>query len=975
MKTRIFSKTTLWALCACMVAFLLYPTEIEAATRLNGKKVIFIGNSFVYYGGCVLQGSRRQEDNGLFKELCKLNGDDVTVTDCTYGNHSLSNFVASGSPCSCSSNSGTGCPGGGKDLLGGLDLSSYDIVFFSESGSNPSKFWSNFRNVQKRFTKPGVEFYYLSHTYTYIKNHYYIVNNFDNFEDIGVKVLEWGRICTELYGGNTAPGNMTPERKGKLTIPNSKVTYKKNSFIKNKNDTHHPNPLSGYITALMAYCAASGTMAQGMPYDFINRIKNIDSFISSHYKSSSDTNMKAILASEADMQGLQALMDICIQHGIFDYDVKSNGMYFKVDDAARVTCERYTRLTGDLVIPDTVVYNSTNYATKEITPYAFYAHSGLNSIVIPATVESVGNHAFQGASALKQVTCKALVPPTMPDDAFTTYTTTTLMVPTGTKALYAAAEGWRNFTNIVEDPTTSVPSVGDDYLRANVPSISLRDKINAQPQPYIDVEITGTDLTTDISFNPSMQVLKVTTLDGWDTKKGGTLRITLDTDYQYGVGTYTGYVAVQSTSEHRIEIPFTAVITEQTIDYTVQYNANGGSGTMAATQHVQGETSAVSANKFTRSGYTFGGWYAHRQSDDKWLYFESDGAYTPGWYNKGDQPIGAFLATYADKHQFTDATSVNGDVITLYAFWQPNVDTNTQYFYIRYDANGGTGTMGETKVKKGTSTATASNTFIRDGYTWVGWTPFRMHSGDNQWCYKTIDFKGDNWLNGPIDSLILKTYPNGAKVASTSSVNADVITFYAAWARVKDGVDPVNIKQGTKFDLSGKITCTTDMYAVIVRITDNNGTTLQTCQHNTYTSRTTLDHIDGYELELFNDSIIDFSTLSIGDYTYEVAIQTIEGSTPKEYVIHSVPFEVTKEGLLTDVVETMENTPLHIHFDGENITVNTQVQAIEVYTLTGQCVGRATKTSQLAIGGLNGTYIVVATDERNERHVRKFNIR
>ncbi len=969
MKTRVFTKTALWAACACVMAFLLSPVEVQAATRLNGKKVIFIGNSFVYYGGCTSKGSRRQEDSGQFKRLCELNGDNVTVTDCTYGNHSLSDFTASG--CVNGHTSGTGCLGKGKDLLGGLDLSSYDIVFISEAGSNPSKFWNNFRAVQKRFTKPGVEFYYLSHTYTYINNHYYIVNNFDNFEDIGVQVLEWGRICTELYNGNKAPGNMTPERKGKLTIPNSKVTYKKNSFIKNKNDQHHPNPLSGYITALMAYCAASGTLAQGMPYDFINDVININSFISSHYTSSTATNMKEILASEADMQGLQALMDICIQHGIFDYDVKSNGMYFKVDDAARVTCERYTRLTGDLVIPDTVLYNSTNYATKEITPYAFYAHSGLNSIVIPATVEKVGNHAFQGTDALKQVTCKALVPPTMPDDAFTTYTTTTLMVPTGTKALYAAAEGWRNFTNIVEDPTTSAPSLGDDYLRADHASISLRGKAHAQPQPYLDIVITGNDLTTDISFNPTMQVVRATPLDGWDTKKGGTLRITLDTDYQYGVGTYTGYLAVQSTSAHRIEIPFTAVITEQTIDYTVQYNANGGSGTMAATQHTQGVTSAVSANKFTRSGYSFGGWYVHRQSDDKWVYFESDGAYTPGWHNKGDQPVGAFLATYADKHQFTDATSVNGDVITLYAFWQPNT-TSTPSFYVRYDANGGTGTMGETKVTYGTAKTTASNVFIREGYTWVGWTPFRIHGGDNEWCYKKSGLSGDDWLNGPIDSLILKTYPNAAGVAKTSSVNADVITFYAAWARVKDGIDPVNIKQGTQFDLSGKITCTTDMYATIVRIKDQNGNVLQTCTRETHSSRTTLNYHDGYELDQFNDSIIDFSTLAVGDYIYEVAIQTFEGGTPDEYVIHSVPFEVTKEGLLTDVVAMMDNTPLQIYFDGAHIRVNRQAQTMEVYTLAGQSIKMARNTNSMSVDQWSeGVYIVVVTNKENERYTQK----
>ena len=60
--------------------------------NLDGKKILFIGNSFVYYGGAVEHGSQKKADKGWFYQICKANGDDVTVYDCTYGSHHLYDF-------------------------------------------------------------------------------------------------------------------------------------------------------------------------------------------------------------------------------------------------------------------------------------------------------------------------------------------------------------------------------------------------------------------------------------------------------------------------------------------------------------------------------------------------------------------------------------------------------------------------------------------------------------------------------------------------------------------------------------------------------------------------------------------------------------------------------------------------------------------------------------------------------------------
>ncbi|MBR3328036.1 MAG: InlB B-repeat-containing protein [Atopobiaceae bacterium] len=87
------------------------------------------------------------------------------------------------------------------------------------------------------------------------------------------------------------------------------------------------------------------------------------------------------------------------------------------------------------------------------------------------------------------------------------------------------------------------------------------------------------------------------------------------------------------------------------IVYTVSYNANGGSGTMAPQSVNAGEVTSVKANIFTRAGYTFTGWNTR-----------SDGT-------------GTFIKDRA-------SMEVNGNV-TLYAQWSRNNTSNNQSNVVR----------------------------------------------------------------------------------------------------------------------------------------------------------------------------------------------------------------------------------------------------------------------------------------------------
>ncbi len=52
----------------------------------------------------------------------------------------------------------------------------------------------------------------------------------------------------------------------------------------------------------------------------------------------------------------------------------------------------------------------------------------------------------------------------------------------------------------------------------------------------------------------------------------------------------------------------TTLTTEWLEQYTVAFNANGGEGSMDAQIFTEGQEQALTANVFTKSGYTFAGW-------------------------------------------------------------------------------------------------------------------------------------------------------------------------------------------------------------------------------------------------------------------------------------------------------------------------------------------------------------------------------
>ncbi|MBQ9115476.1 MAG: SGNH/GDSL hydrolase family protein [Clostridia bacterium] len=270
----------------------------------SGDRVIIIGNSYVYNGNAVVnirnsekRQSVRENDHGYFYQLCKANGIDVNVTNWCFGGHGLADLFAQ--PCSrkeCDS-----CrheeflldryydyvivsPGGGarqestiKDdfdsIISFFRAANPDVVIVC-LGNLGARGYSSFGTVH-----PGVYEYY------------------PTLRSKGVIIADWGEVVSGITNGVYA-------------VHGANEAYCKSSFI--VDDGFHPNPLSGYIAALTAYCAITGESAVGQPRSFFSDALLCEGFDMEKYTARfyrGESNFMQIMNSDSDMRGIALLID------------------------------------------------------------------------------------------------------------------------------------------------------------------------------------------------------------------------------------------------------------------------------------------------------------------------------------------------------------------------------------------------------------------------------------------------------------------------------------------------------------------------------------------------------------------------------------------------------------------------------------------------------------------------------------------
>lgn len=113
----------------------------------------------------------------------------------------------------------------------------------------------------------------------------------------------------------------------------------------------------------------------------------------------------------------------------------------------------------------TEICNAADFP-KELLPTrigdnAFRKHSLLRYVILPATIESVGDGAFSGCKSLRQLNCHAVVPPVLGKDVFKLDEVNgivltplqeqlNLLVPEASVEAYKNALGWKEFKNIID---------------------------------------------------------------------------------------------------------------------------------------------------------------------------------------------------------------------------------------------------------------------------------------------------------------------------------------------------------------------------------------------------------------------------------------------------------------------------------------------------------------------------------------------
>ena len=281
-------------------------------------------------------------------------------------------------------------------------------------------------------------------------------------------------------------------------------------------------------------------------------------------------------------------------------------------------------------------------------------------------------------------------------------------------------------------------------------------------------------------------------------------------------------------------------------NFTVKYNANGGTGTMADQTAKGGQVLTMTQNQFKRAGYDFVGWNVKRGSDSKWFVSGQ------GWKTESDISKNKWTKkVYGNGITFTfDSSWSSGakptDTFTFYAVWkecehvwndgivtkEPTTKatgvktftcercgkTKTEKipkitaFAIKYVANGGKGTMAGTTVQTGDTFTLPECAFTKGGAFFSGWAVKR--SSDSKWyttngtweTAKTITTNGlsKEVFDAGTEYELNEEWINGSK-------NTDTYSFYAIWIACEHEWDDGEVTKEPTTKATGVMTYTCEL--------------------------------------------------------------------------------------------------------------------------------------------------------------------
>lgn len=174
------------------------------------------------------------------------------------------------------------------------------------------------------------------------------------------------------------------------------------------------------------------------------------------------------------------------------------------------------------------------YGVTSIGECAFWNCSNLETLSLPKTVEIIYSQGFDYCKKLKTIECLAEIPPTCVRSAFrpNIYDTTELYVPFGCSQLYKAADGWKEFKNIIEltsgygvDENQSIaisvfPNPATDFVNVNCENMKSLEIYSLDGKQIIKTTVSGDETQIDISeLDSGVYVIRIETAVGIVNRK------------------------------------------------------------------------------------------------------------------------------------------------------------------------------------------------------------------------------------------------------------------------------------------------------------------------------------------------------------------------------------------------------------------------------------------------------------------------
>ncbi len=95
--------------------------------------------------------------------------------------------------------------------------------------------------------------------------------------------------------------------------------------------------------------------------------------------------------------------DFMVDGLCYNYNSYGPGVTVTSQNNSQGSLPNYTDLSGDLVIPESVIYDGTTYSVTSIGGYAFYNCTGLTSVTIGNSIITINSGAFRGCSGVTSV--------------------------------------------------------------------------------------------------------------------------------------------------------------------------------------------------------------------------------------------------------------------------------------------------------------------------------------------------------------------------------------------------------------------------------------------------------------------------------------------------------------------------------------------------------------------------------------------